>query len=297
MIFTGVKESANYENPINTVESFLTDKMQLNNIEVKEAYRRGPKRGSGPPRPLIAKVKSVNQKTAILRNSSNLRGLGIYVSEDLPPQILKAQRQLVPVLRVAKQSEKSARLPKDKLVYKGSTYSIRQAYCLDFVDNVGTRQASRGTLFHGQFSKLSNFYPTKIQDSGLTFNSSEQAYQYRKAVYNKEPEIAERISKVQGPLEAKRLGSLVDATSDWNHNQGKSAMKEIVKKKFQQNPDLRSYLVSLPDLPIVECNRYDSFWGVGCSLPDAERKFPAVTETNNHLGKILHEVKLEMLLM
>ena len=294
VIFTGVKESANYENPINTVESLLTDKMQLNNIEVKEAYRRGPKRGSGPPRPLIAKVKSVNQKTAILRNSSNLRGLGIYVSEDLPPQILKAQRQLVPVLRVAKQSDKSARLTKDKLVYKGSTYSIRQAYCLDFVDNVGTRQASRGTLFHGQFSKLSNFYPTKIQDSGLTFNSSEQAYQYRKAVYNKEPEIAERISKVQGPLEAKRLGSLVDATSDWNHNQGKSAMKEIVKKKFQQNPDLRSYLVSLPDLPIVECNRYDSFWGVGCSLPDAERKFPAVTETNNHLGKILHEVKLEM---
>ena len=113
-------------------------------------------------------------------------------------------------------------------------------------------------------------------------------------MYNKEPEIAERISKVQGPLEAKRLGSLVDATSDWNHNQGKSAMKEIVKKKFLQNPDLRSYLVSLPDLPIVECNRYDSFWGVGCSLPDAERKFPAVTETNNHLGKILHEVKLEM---
>ena len=56
VIFTGVKETANYENPINTVESLLTDKMQLNNIEVKEAYRRGPKRGSGPPRPLIAKV-------------------------------------------------------------------------------------------------------------------------------------------------------------------------------------------------------------------------------------------------
>ncbi len=71
-------------------------------------------------------------------------------------------------------------------------------------------------------------------------------------------------------------------------------MKEVVKKKFQQNPNLISYLSSLPDLPIVECNKYDSFWGVGCSLPEAERTFPKVTESNNHLGKILFDVRSEL---
>lgn len=294
VIFTGVKESVNFENSMTIVESLLVDKMQLNSIEVLEAFRRGQKRNTGPPRPLIAKVKSVNQKIAILRNSAKLRGLGIYVSEDLPPHMLQAQRQLLPVLRIAKQSDRSARITRDKLVYKKSSYSVRQVFCLDFVDRVGTRQEQHGTLFHGQFSKLSNFYPAKVMDSGITFNSSEHAYQYRKAIYNKQPDIAEQISKAHEPLEAKRLGSNIETTADWNREQGTASMKEIVKKKFLQNPELGRYLTSLPNLPIIECNRYDSFWGVGCSLPDAERNFPRVTENNNHLGKILYDVKVEL---
>ena len=199
-----------------------------------------------------AAATSVTQKTAILRNSSKLRGLAIYVSEDLLAHILKAQRQLVPVLRIAKQTDQTARIARNKLGYKRLSYSIRQVYCLDFIDSVGTRQDQRGTLFHGQFSKLSNFYPAKVNDSRLTFTSSEQAYQYRKAVYNQQPDIAERIAKTHEPLEAKRLGSTVETTADWQSNQGTTAMKEIIKKKFLQNPELARYLTTLPDSPIIE---------------------------------------------
>ena len=111
---------------------------------------------------------------------------------------------------------------------------------------------------------------------------------------NKQPEIAERISRVSDPLEAKRLGSIIETPRGWEEDQGRTAMKEVVKKKFSQNQELNTFLRSLPNLPIIECNKYDRYWGVGCGLPEAERSFPRITESNNHLGKILSEVKLEL---
>ena len=164
---------------------------------------------------------------------------------------------------------------------------------LPIADQVGTRSTENGTLFHGRFSKLSNFYPAAVNDSGHTFMSSEQAYQYRKAVANNSPDAAEQIARVRDPLDAKRIGALVETSPDWERTQGRTAMKEVVKKKFLQNPSLREYLVTLPQLPIVECNPHDRIWGVGCGLAIAERNFPTVTAENNQLGKILSELKSE----
>ena len=294
LILTGVKESNTHEDTFKRAESLVQNDMELPDIQIKEAYRRGAKRPSGPPRPIVVKTQSIPQKYAILRKSANVRGKGIRLSEDLPQRMLNSQRILVPVLRVAKQTDRFAKIVRDKLIYQKSQYAVSQISSLEFADQVGTRVTNNGTLFHGRFSKLSNFYPVSVNDSGHIFASSEQAYQYRKAMANDIPDIADQITRVRDPLDAKRIGALVETSPEWERGQGRTAMKEVLKKKFSQNQSLRQYLNSLPQLPILECNPHDRIWGVGCGLAAAERNFPKVTEENNQLGKLLSELKSEI---
>lgn len=294
LIFNGVKESDMHEDTYKRIEYLVRNDMGLSDVHIKEAYRRGAKKSTGQPRQIVVKTHSVPQKYAILRKSANVREKGIRITEDLPHHMLNSQRILVPVLRIAKQTDRSAKIVRNKLIYHGAQYAVSQVSTLKIADQVGTRVSENGTLFHGRFSKLSNFYPAPVNDSGHIFSSSEQAYQYRKAMANDSPDIAEQITRVRDPLDAKRIGALVETSPDWDRAQGRIAMKEVVKKKFAQNSNLREYLNSLPQLPIVECNPHDRIWGVGCSLAAAERHFPKVTEDNNQLGKILSELKSEI---
>lgn len=56
-----------------------------------------------------------------------------------------------------------------------------------------------GIGFHSKYSFLSNFYPAKVIINGHRFVSSEQAYQYNKALICNRDDIAKSVKSCSDP--------------------------------------------------------------------------------------------------
>lgn len=134
--------------------------------------------------------------------------------------------------------------------------------------------------FSGEYSFLSNFYRTDIEYKGITYLSSEAAYQAQKcAVPNQRLQFSLLL-----PGEAKRLGREVQIREDWNEIRLKE-MEDIVRVKFTSNTELKDKLLSTGDILLVEGNYWgDTFWGVDIRTAKGE----------NHLGKILMKIRKEL---
>ena len=132
--------------------------------------------------------------------------------------------------------------------------------------------------FRGEFHWLSNFYSCSVHYEGLTFGNTEAAFQAAKCLDMKE---RERFFGLSGG-QAKRLGKRVELRPDWEDVKI-DIMRQVLKSKFNQNPELRKKLIATGDTELIEGNNWgDTFYGVcrGVGL--------------NHLGKILMEVRKEI---
>ena len=73
--------------------------------------------------------------------------------------------------------------------------------------NVFTPRQGNVTAFFTQGSPLSNHYPTAFTFEGKEFKSSEQCFQ--KAVYIGDNDSADRIMKLNNPVEAEQIGKRI----------------------------------------------------------------------------------------
>ena len=130
--------------------------------------------------------------------------------------------------------------------------------------------------FRGYYFFLSNFYPCKILYRGITYPTSEAAYQAQKALNENE---RLRISKLEDPHDAKAEGQKLDLRADWDDVKV-DEMYLICMNKFLQNPELEELLLATGDEELVEGNHWhDTFWGVCNGVGE------------NKLGKILMMVR------
>lgn len=132
--------------------------------------------------------------------------------------------------------------------------------------------------FDGEFAFLSNFYPATINMDGMTFQSSEAAYQAQKC--------ANTMDKFQfcnlSPRDAKKLGRKVQLRPDWEDIKD-DVMARILSLKFRQHLDLGNLLIATGDAELIEGNHWrDTYWGV-C---DGVGK--------NRLGELLMQVRTEL---
>lgn len=136
------------------------------------------------------------------------------------------------------------------------------------------------TKFRKEYFFLSNFYPCTITYKGITYFTSEAAYQAQKTLDERE---RIRISELPDPKVAKEEGQKLNIRPDWD-NVKLDEMYNICKEKFTQNPELADLLMKTGDEEIVEGNDWDdTFWGVcnGVGL--------------NYLGKTLMKIRSEMM--
>lgn len=135
--------------------------------------------------------------------------------------------------------------------------------------------------FTGEYDWLSNFYPAEFVWDRIVWPSSEHAYQAAKTT---DRNIRLSISHLSNAKEAKRIGKTIELRSDWN-NVRIQVMKEIVREKFRQNPELMKKLVDTGVCHLEEGNNHhDCFWGV-CP--------PGSENGMNHLGQVLMELREE----
>ena len=164
------------------------------------------------------------------------------------------------------------------------------------------RRVNGITLFFGKESPLSNMFPCSFTDAtNITWNCTEQYYQYHKALYFNDHRSANAIRASYNPFHIKRLGNLIQGYSQnpagrhsWRNLHALSTLTSACKLKFSQNPHLRNYLRSHTDGIIAEANPYDSFFGIGLHLSDPRATIPTCWPGLNQMGHILMELRYEL---
>lgn len=142
------------------------------------------------------------------------------------------------------------------------------------------RKETAITSFRGKYAFLSNFCAAEVTIDGMTYPTSEAAFQAMKCL-DKEERIP--FTETKNPVVVKRMGKQVKLRSDWEYVKV-GIMEKIVRAKFTQNPELAEQLVATGDLAIMEGNTWrDTFWGVDAATGKGE----------NHLGRILMKIREE----
>lgn len=128
---------------------------------------------------------------------------------------------------------------------------------------------------------LSNFHPARVEYEGITYPTSEHAYQAAKTLDTNIRLIAKNIKT---PGDVKRWGRIVDVRKDWDTVKY-GVMYDIVYLKFTQNLNLADRLVATGNAHIEEGNNWgDRLWGVS----------PVGGYGKNWLGQILMRVRAEI---
>ena len=98
---SGLDERSN-ENPeqtLVTVQNFIRDRLQEPNVRVKDAFRVNVATDNTVRREIIARLGSVNEKSACLRSRTKLKGSDIYVNEDVSYATQQIRKSLLPELK------------------------------------------------------------------------------------------------------------------------------------------------------------------------------------------------------
>ena len=122
-------------------------------------------------------------------------------------------------------------------------------------------------------------FKSPITIKGETYPTAEHLFQAAKFEDEKTRKL---IAKADGPAAAKRIGkSAKGIIPGWNSKRV-GIMEQILRAKFEQNPDLMQKLVATGDAELIEGNTWgDKFWG------------QVNGEGENNLGKILMKLREE----
>lgn len=132
--------------------------------------------------------------------------------------------------------------------------------------------------FRNEYFFLSNFYSCPIIYDGIEYRNTECAFQAQKTT---DIEMREKFATLK-PEKGKSLGRKVRLRENWDTLKF-PIMYEIVKAKFEQNPNLAKKLIKTGDAVLEEGNDWgDTVWGTVNGVGQ------------NHLGKILMKVREEL---
>merc|ERR1712032_332890 len=121
---------------------------------------------------------------------------------------------------------------------------------------------------------------------------SEKAIMLCKAAVAADSRSYREIVAADTPVEAKRLGKLVEGFDQklWDKVVCSVAF-EVVLQKFQKSPPLQAVLLGTADSLIAEATRADKVWGIGMDTGDPRICRPTQWKGANVLGWALMEVR------
>lgn len=149
---------------------------------------------------------------------------------------------------------------------------------------------NEGLAFAGQWVYLSNMFNTPFMHEGVQFHSSEQCYQYCKAIAHNKALDAENILLTKDPFVCKSIGDSIDENKEWLEKR-EDTMYGICKCKFAQNETIHQKLVDTGNLKLYEATT-SSVWGTASTLKSKETKEGKGTG-ENIFGKLLEKLRKE----
>ena len=150
--------------------------MKLNTAKLKldQAYRVG-RSSPNKPRPLLVTFQTFADREYTLLHKKRLAGSNVYINEDLPPEILRQRRQLIPIVKAAKKRNHKCWLNGDKLCLDGKIINNLNELPPELTPSqISTPTKDNITIFFSKASPLSNHYPCKFVIDDTEYNCTEQ---------------------------------------------------------------------------------------------------------------------------
>lgn len=144
---------------------------------------------------------------------------------------------------------------------------------------------------------LSQWYEIAFTVNNVTYPSTEHYMMAEKARLFNDSASLHKILAAKHPGEAKTLGRSVTPFDEtqWQEHRFTIALQGNMAK-FQQNTELKTFLLTTGNKILVEASPMDSIWGIGLAQdhPDAEN--PAAWPGLNLLGFVLMKVRAAIVL-
>jgi ribA/ribD-fused uncharacterized protein len=149
----------------------------------------------------------------------------------------------------------------------------------------------------GSISKtcFSQWWLSPFVVDGIEYKTAEHWMMAKKAELFDDLETLEKILACKSPVDAKKLGREVRNYNEalWLENRYQ-IVKDGNYHKFDQNKNLKSFLLSTSEQVLVEASPVDPVWGIGMASDHADILDPKKWLGLNLLGFALMEVRDEL---
>lgn len=287
LIFFGLPEGDSVDGDIQNVQSFLTDRMSLQGIQISSAYRLGSSSTTGnrtTHRPLVVRFKNIQDRWLVWNGKGSIlfvQNSPVWIHEDLPKQLREENRILQRIAKTARRfpdKYKEIRIKDYKISIDGKTYSLDKPNLLPndlSPAQVYTPRSKEAVIFFTKSSPLSNHFVRPFKLGDKSFTSVEQYLALQRATLVGNSDLASRAMETNDPADHKViLNTLYNNRREEWISQAPELILPAVTAKFQQNEDLADFLIDTHPLPIGEASK-NSIWGIGLSLDDRRALDPS----------------------
>ena len=298
LLFDGIPESDGRREESGKVISNLFDQLNINKeINFEACYRVGPYSKSRPRSILVSFEKQsdrdrVYSKRMDLKRTEHFQK--VWINEDVSP----ASRRRRDIIRlIAKEAQEQG------IDCKSGKYALHIDHVKYDESNLDDLppplhpthlkqvQIDKDTLaYQSEYAPFSNFFASLIIISKHHFFCAEQAFQFLKAKTINKPLAATRIYLSRDVLFIKQIGFDLGTSEEWEARKY-DYMYICLKRKFDQNPALKTLLLSTGDMELVEATP-DRLWGCGATLSSNTIKKHNWPGQNKH-GAILMTIREE----
>ena len=142
----------------------------------------------------------------------------------------------------------------------------------------------------GEFMGFSNDAKKTVEIAGTTYPTVTHYVGSMEALEAKNDTVNEKIMKAASAKAAKAYLKKLSKNEAWEAKKDQ-IMRDAIRAKFTQHPDLRSKLLDTGKRPIGFADARDIYWGIGTSMDTDKAKSASKWRGLNKLGKMIEELR------
>ena len=299
LLFDGIPESDGRREVTEKLICEILDHLSINKeINFEACYRVGPYSKVRPRAVLVTFERQTDRdmvyakRMELNRSSAHAK---VWINEDVSPTSKRKREVIRLISREAQQQGIDCRTGKyaihiDRTKFDENNFD--ELPCPLQPASLKQVRIDDNTLaYQSEHAPLSNFFPSQIVIGKHRFFCVEQAFQFLRAKSLNKPLAATRIYLSRDVRFIKQTGQDLGTSEAWETQQY-DYMYICLKKKFEQNPDLRTILLNTGKMELVEATP-DRTWGCGATLSSNVLRQHSWSGQNKH-GKILMTVRDEL---
>ena len=180
---------------------FMALELPYDSEWVDLAYRMGVKNDrTKRPRAVKVSFPFLRYRAELFKISYKLRNMQkynrVFLVDDYPPEVQENIREMRAVSAFARSKDIDCKVRGIKIIVDGQAYTHGEMKNLPYdlsIEAAKVIQVEDGTAFQGKHAFLSNHHPCKIVWDNKEYTSSEQMFQYTRAIENDEGGVARKI--------------------------------------------------------------------------------------------------------